>query len=689
MWPACRSCRTISRLRLPASTRRDWLRPAASALLCVSLPAPTTRLAGLCNTWRQPAYAEMSASRTAERPGSLNMSDAAVIEYRSDRFISAGETRPAALPLELLRDGTAADTVFFFPGLGGHARELARLAERLAMPGRIFGLSYSFQTGSSNALGRLAASAVAALRTVQPHGPYRLVGYSFGALVAVEVARQLKHAGEKVAPPILIDAYYDQRFWPGKAWWFGQVRRTKAQLVQIGWRLPGPAFRELTFRARRLAQRLQSRWRSSAPPVDEPTPETLADANMAALRAYDPPFYPGALILLSAGDPTMFGCRPADLWRARSYGLVVEEVAGDHLDLVRATTSIERLAGLVDKHLGPEGTAHRPLALVVTTFRWPMTVGVVAALARGGFRVVALCPRRHPMRRQPGLASYRMPWQHPERALRTLIARVNPDLVVPCDEPALDLVRNIRDSCRSAWPDLSRSEMIEIALAAGVKAPPTQRIGDPAELDKWINAYGLPIVLKTDRSWGGRGVAIARDRAHAAHLWRCLSRRPSLFRALKRAIVNADLSSLRDLWRGRKPFVHAQAYVAGRDANVALAVVDGKVLAAVAVEVLESRCRNGPAKTVRVIDHPGILQAASKVMEQLRLTGLAGIDFILDEEGTAHLIEVNGRATPTCRLALGRDRDPVGALRANFSGAAAAASLQGAVGQVIDLDALD
>jgi thioesterase domain-containing protein len=617
------------------------------------------------------------------------MNDAAVLAHGSYRVISGEGTRPAALPLALLRDGEAADAVFFFPGLGGEAQELEQLAQQLSTPGRIFGVCYSPESPGGNALGRLAAAAVAALRTVQPHGPYRLVGYSFGALVAVEVARQLRRAGEQVTTPILIDAYYDQRFWPAKAWWLAQVRRTRAQLAEIGRKSPGPALREFIFRASRLAQRILARSRGAMPLHDEPIPATLASANLAAMRAYDPPTYPGSMILLSAADSTMFGCRPADLWRSRGGELIVEDVAGDHLDLVRSPASLERLARAVDRHLGAEGRGHRPLALVVTTFRWPMTAGLAIALTRAGFRVVALCPWRHPMRRRSGLVCYRMPWAGPEHKLKALVSRFEPDLVLPCDEPSLDLLRRIGTPDQGVSPYRSRSETIEIARAAGVRAPPTRRIGDPAELDRWIEAYGFPVVLKTDGSWGGRGVAIAGDRGQAIRLWRRLSRRPSLIRAVKRAAMNWDANPLRELWRGSRPCVNAQVHVAGRDANVALAVNDGNVLAAVAVEVLETQCRNGPARIVRVIEHPGIAAAARKVMERLRLTGLVGMDFILDAEGTAHLIEVNARPTPTCRLALGRDRDPVRALRSSFPGAGEQTEGRDAVGQIIDLDALD
>lgn len=49
------------------------------------------------------------------------------------------------------------------------------------------------------------------LRTAQPHGPYRLLGYSFGGVVAYEMARQLEHDGQVIEFLGLLDAhlYFD------------------------------------------------------------------------------------------------------------------------------------------------------------------------------------------------------------------------------------------------------------------------------------------------------------------------------------------------------------------------------------------------------------------------------------------------------------------------------------------------
>jgi thioesterase domain-containing protein len=45
------------------------------------------------------------------------------------------------------------------------------------------------------------------IRRIQPHGPYNLLGWSFGGLVAHVIATQLQSLGEEVALLALLDSY--------------------------------------------------------------------------------------------------------------------------------------------------------------------------------------------------------------------------------------------------------------------------------------------------------------------------------------------------------------------------------------------------------------------------------------------------------------------------------------------------
>jgi thioesterase domain-containing protein len=53
---------------------------------------------------------------------------------------------------------------------------------------------------------QMARDYIAALRRVQPHGPYRLAGWSFGGVVAYAMAHALRAAGETVERLVMIDA---------------------------------------------------------------------------------------------------------------------------------------------------------------------------------------------------------------------------------------------------------------------------------------------------------------------------------------------------------------------------------------------------------------------------------------------------------------------------------------------------
>jgi amino acid adenylation domain-containing protein len=81
----------------------------------------------------------------------------------------------------------------------------------------------------------LTPAYLAAIRSIQPHGPYRIVGYSFGGVPAFELARTLHEAGEMVLL-ILIDPF---------------IFRTRPNPIQLA-----------AWIARRAYKRLCEIWRS-------------------------------------------------------------------------------------------------------------------------------------------------------------------------------------------------------------------------------------------------------------------------------------------------------------------------------------------------------------------------------------------------------------------------------------------
>ncbi|KAB0566906.1 thioester reductase, partial [Helicobacter pullorum NCTC 12824] len=87
----------------------------------------------------------------------------------------------------------------------------------------------------------LAARLVGLIRGVQPHGPYRVAGWSFGGVLAYEVAMQLLGLDEPVEFLGLIDSYVPRMTDQGKARWTGPDALKRHLLLQCSayWKTQG------------------------------------------------------------------------------------------------------------------------------------------------------------------------------------------------------------------------------------------------------------------------------------------------------------------------------------------------------------------------------------------------------------------------------------------------------------------
>ena len=98
--------------------------------------------------------------------------------------------------------------LYVISGVGGNVIKFHSLAFYLGEEQPVFGLLPRGLDGREPFISRLEDLAnyyVEAIRTVQPTGPYRVAGYSFGGIVAFEVARQLVEHGESVDLLVLFD----------------------------------------------------------------------------------------------------------------------------------------------------------------------------------------------------------------------------------------------------------------------------------------------------------------------------------------------------------------------------------------------------------------------------------------------------------------------------------------------------
>jgi thioesterase domain-containing protein len=139
-----------------------------------------------------------------------------------------------------------------------------------------------------------ADSCLELLRTVQPHGPYLLAGHSIGGSVAYEIASRLRAAGEEVALLVLLDTPAPDTL-GFKSRLVAHARtlagRNEHSDHTLGERIAGAARSARTKVVRKLRHTGVSR--SEAAEHDRWLSK-LGERE----RAYEPPKYPGEVVVL-------------------------------------------------------------------------------------------------------------------------------------------------------------------------------------------------------------------------------------------------------------------------------------------------------------------------------------------------------------------------------------------------------
>jgi glutathione synthase/RimK-type ligase-like ATP-grasp enzyme len=341
-------------------------------------------------------------------------------------------------------------------------------------------------------------------------------------------------------------------------------------------------------------------------------------------------------------------------------------------------------------NLQPSRRGRRPSVVVVATVHWASTTRLCLSLAEGGFEVVALAPDDHALHGLSGIV-VRSIGRTRAHGLSEIIRTVEsrpPDLLVPADERAIDFMRilyrrAIGGKGRNAGQMAAlieaslgspsafvfaaqKSRLVSLAQREGLLVPATNVVDDILELRRLVARAQFPLVLKQDGSSGGQGVRIVSNAADAEQSFVELRTSAGPRAAVKTALKKLDLSYLDGLYR-KRPAISLQEYIVGRPANRAVVCHRGEVLAGLSVEALQTTDATGPATVIRVINSPEMSDAGARMVRHLGLSGFVGFDFMLEAAtGRAYLIEMNGRPTQICHLALDADSDMIGALAARL-----------------------
>lgn len=249
--------------------------------------------------------------------------------------------------------------LFCVHGISGHPLAFLELARCTDTGQPVYGVGFDLAASDGSpvpTIEGLATRVLRSIREVQPHGPYCLLGYSFGGLLAFEVARQLVAAGETVALLALVDTPAPGLYGPP-----GRLRR-------LGWHLrrmrglgarrwPAYVWNRLVGRAGRLVPRRATV--AAAPRPEEREIDVLTDTALRATSSYAPEPYPGRVHAFRAATPSehLFAADPVTSWRELARGgLEVLDVPGSHLTLLRQP-DVQALAGHLRALLGNGETA--------------------------------------------------------------------------------------------------------------------------------------------------------------------------------------------------------------------------------------------------------------------------------------------------------------------------------------------
>jgi acetoacetyl-CoA synthetase len=244
--------------------------------------------------------------------------------------------------LVLLKPGEG-DPLFIIHGIGGSALQLAAIARNIPAPNPVYGIEARGLAGDQpprQSIAEMATGYIAAIRARQPCGPYRLAGYSFGGIVAQEMARRLQSEGDKIALLALIDSYVHPDRWPRGIRLTVLGQRLRNRLKLAGKQSVGETAHYLLWRARQAANRAKMQAAGQRPSRFgdvwglPPALRRVREASETALLEYEQAFYDGRIDFIRATTNLWYPPDPRPLWQHLARSLDVVTVPGEHLELV-------------------------------------------------------------------------------------------------------------------------------------------------------------------------------------------------------------------------------------------------------------------------------------------------------------------------------------------------------------------
>lgn len=274
------------------------------------------------------------------------------IEHLALRILEGNAAVSSILPLTVTGNRLP---FFCIHDIAGDVISLRALAESLGPDQPFYGLRARPDASPESSVQSIASLYIQDIQALYPRGPYMLGGYSFGGLVAFEMAHQLLQRGEEVGFLGLIDTHG-----PG----YPQLRPFLDRLsIHFRTLRRGPAQGRAQFLRERIRiNMIRLRKNRLKKPLKHDIHEgrtlpgslgNLEAIHQRAQRAYAARPYPGMMHLFTA--------RQSDLWQPDRFlgwkgyadgGVEVHDVPGDHVSML-VSPNVDRLAEKLTNFLDP------------------------------------------------------------------------------------------------------------------------------------------------------------------------------------------------------------------------------------------------------------------------------------------------------------------------------------------------
>ena len=109
-----------------------------------------------------------------------------------------------------LRAEGSGPPLLLMPGIGGHVLKYKPMVDLLRTDRPVYGLEMRPDVAAHRqprSIEQIAADFVRRIKALQPAGPYLLAGWSFGGVLSIEIARQLRADGRAVPMVLLFDTW--------------------------------------------------------------------------------------------------------------------------------------------------------------------------------------------------------------------------------------------------------------------------------------------------------------------------------------------------------------------------------------------------------------------------------------------------------------------------------------------------